>query len=266
MDNNDLNNAEKNIDDLFNLRDQLINSSPYLNDMKSRLQWYKKAITELPKEADNFFSLIDIPLQSILSINPSNLDYSSVTGATGSFYSVSADTRQIIASYGSQHYSLITEYENLKKTEDIIDEVIEILSMLNEDYITFHPEEILNEAKNSYAKWKAGAIDNSDLAGSTRSFQDIFKGCLAKAWTEISKSKPQAFSWNKMSETLAKKKGNCESSLIKVKNADDDFHTEFTEIFKKTKKVNPEEMDNIFKGYIEHLYSIINLIELDLLK
>ena len=92
----DINKAEENINDLMKLRDELNNASPFFNEMKSRLSWYKEACSDIPEEANNFYTLIEVPVQSILSLNPSNLNYGSVTGATGSFYSVSADTREII--------------------------------------------------------------------------------------------------------------------------------------------------------------------------
>ena len=262
----DLKNAEENIENIFKLRDELINSSPMLVDMKSRLQWYSKAIQEIPNEAQNFYSLIEIPVQSVLAINPSNLDYSSVTGATGSFYSVSAETRQIISSYGSQHYSLITEYKNLKNIDNLLEKTIKTISEFRKELRLFKPEELLKDAKNAYSQWKAGAIDNSALAAETRAFQDIFKGCLRNGWIIASNSKPQAFSWNKMSEALAKKEKGLANSLTKLKSFEDYYHDEFSEILKKTKEVSREEMDNLFSGYLEHLYSIINLIDIDLMK
>ena len=81
---------EKNIDDLFKIRDEIIKSSPYLADMKLRIQFYKKAIDQIPEKENNFLSLIETPINNILSINPTNLDFTSVTGTTGSFYSVSS--------------------------------------------------------------------------------------------------------------------------------------------------------------------------------
>jgi len=262
----DIKNAEDNIESLFSLRDELISSSPMLVDMRSRLQWYKKAIQEIPSEAENFFSLIDEPVRSILAINPSNLDYSSVTGATGSFYSVSADTRQIITSQGSQHYPLINEYENLKNIDILLEETIKTILEFRENLRVYKPEKLLNDAKNAYSQWKAGAIDNSDLAAEIRAFQDVFKGSLRDAWVSVSNLKPQAFSWNKMSETIGKKKGGFVNTLISSKRSEDFYHDEFSEILKKIKEVSKEEMNNLFSGYVEHLYSIINLIEIDLMK
>lgn len=263
---NDLDNAEKNIDNMFKLRDNLINSSPYLIDMKARLQWYKKAISEIPEQAETFYSLIETPVQSILSITPANLEYSSITGATGSFYSVSGDTRQVITKYGNQHFPLITEYENLKKTEIIIDEITDVISGFREDLKLYNPKQLLIDAKNAYSQWKAGAIDNSNLASETRAFQDIFKSCLRDAWVATANLRAPNFSWNKMAEILGKNGGGCKKLLLNIKGAEEDFHSEFSEILKKTKEVSNEQMEKLFKEYIEHLYSIINLVDINLMK
>lgn len=262
----DLENAKNNIDNLFELRDQLIKSSPYLADIKSHIQFYEKAIYEIPESADNFLSLIETPIQSVLSLSPINLDFSSVTGATGSFYSVSGDTKQIIAGYCKSHHSLITEYNDIKKTEKIIDEIIEYIDEFRDSLKEYDPIKLLRDSKEAYAKWETGAIDNSDLAKEIRAFQDIFKGCLNIAWQETGKLKCNDFKWNKMSEVLGKNNGGCKNTLKGIKIKEDKYHSEFSEILKKTKIVRNEEMKELFKGYIQHLYAIINLINLDKLK
>ncbi len=262
----DLNNAEKNIDDLFKIRDEIIKSSPYLADMKLRIQFYKKAIDQIPEKENNFLSLIETPINNILSINPTNLDFTSVTGTTGSFYSVSGDTRQIIINYGPTHYSLITEYNDLKKTEELIDEVLKLIEEFREELKRYNPSKLLSDAKEAYAKWKTQAIDNSDLAKEIRAFQDIFKGCLNNAWQKAGNLKSSEFKWSKMAEVLGKDIGGCKNTLKLNKIKEEKYHSDFSEILKKTKSVTIEEMEEIFKRYIEHLYSTINLIDLDKLK
>lgn len=266
INNDDLNNAKKNINKLFNLRDELINSSPYLIDMESRLTWYQKVISEIPEQTDNLLSLIESPVNSILSLTPTNLDFSSVTGATGSFYSVSVDTRQIIESYGTDYYTLITEYDNLKQTETLIDEITSTINYFREGLRLYKPEILINDVKMAYSQWKAGAIDNSVLAHEIRAFQDIFKGCLRDAWVAKASLKNPDFSWNKMAETLGKSGGGCKKELLRIKGAEENFHSIFTEILKKTKDVSISEMYGLFKSYIEHLYSIVNLINLNFMK
>jgi len=63
--------------------------------MKTRIQFYKKAIDQIQEKEANFLSLIEAPINNILTLSPTNLDFTSVTGATGSFYSVSGDTKQL---------------------------------------------------------------------------------------------------------------------------------------------------------------------------
>lgn len=262
----DLDYAEKNINNLFKLRDAIIKSSPYLADMKSRIQFYKKAIDQIPEKEADFLSLIETPISNILTLGPTNLDFTSVTGTTGSFYSVSGDTKQIITDYGQTHYNLITEYDAIKNTEELIDEILALIKEFRDDLQTYKPFELLNEAKEAYAVWQTRAINNSDLAKEIRAFQDVFRGCLNNAWQTAGNLKSSEFKWNKMAEVLGKDKGGCKNSLKANKSKEDKFHTDFSEILKKTKNFTIEEMNEIFKGYIEHLYSTINLIDLNNLK
>lgn len=266
----DLNKADQNIDDLIKLRDQLINASSYINSIKSNLTWLKKVCTEIPEQSDKILSLAEVPVQNTMLINPSNLDFSFVTGATGSYHAYSADTREIIRSYGSLHYNLITEYDELYKTEDLIDEIIEKMKEYREPLIEFEPAAVLHEAKEAYSKWKAGAIDNADLSASIRAFQDIFNGLLKRAWVDHlfgpdSKKSPD-FSWPKISEALGKNGGGCKMILRKMQGTEDKLHELFTEVLKKTKEISKEEMDTCFKDYIEHVYAIINLVDESIMK
>ena len=245
----DLNKAEDNINELFKLRDELISASPFLNDIKSKISFYKKACSQIPEQANNILSLIDTPIQSTLSLKPGNLDYSFVTGATGSFYSVTGGTRKIIRSYGS---------------------LALIIKNYRPELQQYNPVGLLIEAKSAYARWKAGAIDNSDLAKDIRAFQDVFIGLISMAWVNnafnpLPKKYPE-FNWRKMSDTLGKNGGGCKKSLQLSEGKDKRLHLDFTEILKKTKAVDKAEMENIFREYIEHVYSIVNLIDDNLLK
>ena len=266
MNKEDLDNAEKNIDNLFNLRDEIIKSSPHLADMKSRIQFYKKAIDLIPEKENNFLSLIETPINNILSMSPTNLDFTSVTASSGSFYSVSGDTKQIIMDYGSTYYSLITEYDDLKKTEELIDEILKSIKEFREELKTYNPSKLLSDSKEAYAKWQTQTIGNSDLAKEIRAFQDIFKGCLNDAWQKAGNLKSKEFKWNKMADVLGKDYGGCKNTLKSNKANEDKYHSNFSEILKKTKIVTIEEMEEIFRGYINHLYSTINLIDLNKLK
>jgi hypothetical protein len=265
INNDDLEKAKQNIKGLCKLRDGLINSSPYLADIESRLDWYQKAISEIPEQNDNFLSLIESPVDNIISLTPTNLDFSSVTGVTGSFFSVSGDTREIITNYGTEHYDLILEYDNLKQTESLIDEITTTINKFRPELKLYKPEKLLIDAKAAFFQWKVDAIDNSDLAKEIRAFQDVFKGCLRDSWITSANLKNPDFSWNKMANALGKNSGGCKKELLKIKNAEDNFHSEFSKILKKTKDVSKEKMNELFKSYVEHLYSIVNLINMDLM-
>lgn len=270
INNDDIEKAKKNIEDLLKLRDDLIKSSPKFNEMKSRLNWYQEAGTQIPEQTQNLYSLIERPVIGILTLSPSNLDFSSITDSTASFYTVTGDTRNVIIQYGNVHNDLIQSFDELNKTESLMDEIAEIIESFRDDLKTYKPKELLLEAKEAYAKWKAGVIDNYELAAGIRAFQDIFNGSLSKAWVnafykEIPKKYPE-FNWNKMSETLGKNGGGCKNSLRTIKGTDDRLHLFFTEVLKKTKDVERTEMDLKFKEYIEHIYAILNFIDIQQMK
>lgn len=265
---NDLEKARERINEIFRLRDEIQKASPILNELKDTLQWYEKVCNEIPEKEESVLKNIDGPIQIVLDMSPSTFNMSYTTGATGSFYAVSGDTRTIIKSYGSKHYHLINEYDEINKTEVLIDRILEILVTFRPELKEFNPHGLLIDAKETYAKWKAGAVSNSDLAKDIRSFQDVFNGAIHRAristYIPIPKTNPDP-SWPKMAKALAKKGSGFLNSLKNQQGEDDKFHLQFTIIMKKTKVVTSKQMDRIFKDYIEHLYSVITLINENLM-
>jgi hypothetical protein len=266
MEKNDLAKAEAIIDNLFELRDQLIQITPQLSTIKSFIKIYAKTIDEVPDSEKAIFSIIENPINGILSLNNSNIDFHSISGATGSFYAGIHETRNIVSMYGSNHSDLIYEFENINKTEDLIDEILSNISKFKPVIKKFKPYEVLTDAKVSFENWKTNAISNSDLAKDIRAFQDIFKGCLKISCEITGKNMGAKLKWNKMAEILGKKNNGCVNQLIKLKSVEDEYHNTFSQVLKKTKEISKEEMGKNFNGYIEHLYSIINLIDQQIMR
>lgn len=266
---NDFEKAENIINDIIKLRDDLINASPYLNNVKSHLGWYKKVLDVIPEEQQNILSILESPIQSTLNIEAPTFNVNYLTGLTGSYFSISGDTMTIVKSYGSEHYNLVNEYYDLTNTEDLIDSIIEIITTYRDHLQEFNPVGLLIDAKEAYAKWKVDVTNNSDLAKEIRAFQDVFNGLLKRAWVyndynPLPKKYPD-FSWPKISESLGKV-GGCKKNLQKLQGSNENLHLAFTEIMKKTKVVDKSEMDRYFRDYIEHVYSIVNLIDSDIMK
>ena len=161
---------------------------------------------------------------------------------------------------------MITAYDTLNKTDDLIDKIATIIESFRDNLIEFNPKKLILDVRDSHAKWKAGAIDNYVFATDIRDFQDVFKGCLRDAWVTAAKLKDPEFSWDKMSETLGKEGGGCKKSLLGVKGVERRLHDKFSGILKKTKEASSDDMESFFKEYIEHVYSICNLIDMDLMK
>lgn len=265
---NDLEKAKENINEIFRRRDEYIKASPILNVIKANIEWYQKVCKEIPEKEDSILQNIDVPIQIVLTLAPSNFNVYDASGATGSFYSVSGHTITIIQSFGSEHYNLINEYDEINKTDDLIILILKELLNLWPELQEVSLYDLLFEAKETYAKWKAYSVSNSDLAKDIRAFQDIFNGTLHRArvhtYTPIPKEYPDP-SWPKMVDALARKGSRCNKTLKEMQGAEMSLHLAFTEIMKKTKEVNKLEMDRLFKTYIEHIYAIISMIDMDIL-
>lgn len=140
-----------------------------------------------------------------------------------------------------------------------------MLEILRPDLKEFNPIKVLTEAQVNYEVWKAGASTNSELASSIRAFQDILNGALHRARVATLEKGDPDFSWPKMADALAKK-GSANKSLRIIQKTDDRLHLAFTEISKKTKEVDHDEMDRNYRDYIEHAYAVLSLIDDNLLK
>jgi hypothetical protein len=265
----DFERAREKLSGYLKWRDDVLKTSLYIDNMLANLNWNEKVCNEIPENRNSILANIEIPLNNIMSMDYASFTVSDASGTTAAFYSNSGNTRSIIQSYGSVHYHLINEYDEINKTELLIDQILEILVTFRSDLLEHRPDILLREAKEAYAKWKAGSVSNSDLAKDIRAFQDVFNGALHRARCTSNTNIPKIFpkpSWPKMAEVLAKKGPGFSKSLQYAQSTEDKLHLAFTEISKKTKEVNTLDMDRYFKDYIEHVFTVINLINEDLIK
>jgi len=254
----DLGKAKDVINGLFDLRDELTSASPMLVEMLKTIELHEKSCDEIPEKKEAILAAIDEPINYILSIDPGTFKAAYAMGATGSFYNTSGDTRTIITSYGSKYYHLIEEYDEINKTEIIIERILDILAEMDVDLYM-----LMEEAKSTYGEWKADAKNNSDLSKDIRNFQDHFKGYLHQLRVKKNTAegvKSPDFSWSKMADAIGKSGSGFVKTLKHQQGVNDKLHLEFTTIMKLTQTVTKEEMDRFFKDYIEHVYTILTCI------
>lgn len=256
----DLEKAKQKIEDLLKLGEEIQKATPYLNDINSNLSWYEKVCNFIPEKQDDILDNIEEALGNISSWDNSTFNMYDASGATGSFYSASADTKTIIQSK-PEHYYLISEYNEINNTENLLSKTLTLLQSI--DSVLSNQ---FNDAIATYSEWKANFKTNSDLSKDIRTFQDTFKGYLHKLrLSTLPKNQSPDFSWPKMAIAIVKSGSGCLKSLKSQGNIHDETHHEFTIIMKKTKEVTNAEMEIIFKKYIEHVFIVINLIEKSLL-
>ncbi len=273
MSKKDLKSAQEKMKEWIALRDNLIQASPYLDSIQRRLNWYDEAIEKMPHQEDKFLNLIELPVSSFLDLTLNELSEPTIHAATGSFYTASGETRQILYDERSSYYELYQGFEQLNKTDDTIDSILKQMSLFNDDFTKVNPSgnsknlvQLFEDVKAAYSQWNLKAIDSSSFAKEIRSFQDAFNGCLNLARLRNDGLTKAEYKWNKMAKSLALNSKSNQNALIQLGSKEDDFHDKFTVVLKKTETISYDDMTILFKNYVDHLYSTISLIDIEKMK
>lgn len=256
---NEIEKAKDKINGLISLGEEIKKATPYLLSIKENLDWYDKVYESIEDKRSEILQAIKWPLENINSLDYANFNMNFATGATASLFTASADTTTIISSAGDEYNFLLQEFDNLNPTERTIVNILNQLNNIDESIL-----KEFEQVKNSYAEWNAGFRSNSDLAKDTRTFQEHFNGFLNKLripkkdWGIVKIPKK---SWNKMVNEIGKKEPANKKALMKQQTINEGIWKKLTPILKKTNDISKSEMDHLFKEYIEHVFSVINLID-----
>lgn len=260
---NEINKAIDKIDGWYKTVEDFQKAIPYLNENLAYLKWQQQVYNEMPEKKDELISYIDGPIQDILAMDLNNFSMSFATGSTATILTGSTETIKSIQLAGSDFQHLINEYDNINPIEKLIDSILIILKLID-----IPMSNQFEEVKNSYSQWKANLRDNSDLAKDIRTFQEEFQGIINKLrvpksdWGKVDIPK---MSWNKMVEAISKKGSQNTKAFMKQQKIGIDIWEELTPILKKDKLLLNSKMDSLFKRYLEHVYSILNLIDENLI-
>lgn len=252
----ELQSAKQVIQNINKLRDDLVKATPLLNFIEENIAWYEKVCIQMPNQEQQVLTILEHPISIINAINPLKFDTYPLTAATGSFASISGETRNIISVEGGGNYDLLNEYQQINSTEKQIQQAITILEDIDKELRT-----TLSIAEQTYSFWKGGVKTDSDLSKDIRTFQDLFNGFLKKLRAKSIGKMPKDNSWPKMAEAICKSGPGNLQKLKSQQNIDDKLHLIFTETFKRTKKYTKEEFDLFLKEYVEHLLVVLSLID-----
>ncbi len=247
------------IDSWFKKIEEFQNSVPYLNETKDLLVWQQKVLSSIPDKREEIQSFIEGPVQNILSTDLNNFNLSFATGSTATILTGSTETINTIKSSGSEFRYLLSEYDNINPIDKLIDNISENLKLIDTALANQ-----FEEVKLSYEQWKANLRSNSDLAKDTRTFQEEFEGIINKLRvpkTEWGITDIPKMSWNKMVEAIAKKGSVNRIAFMKQQKISEDIWEELTPVLKKDFELNKDGMQSLFKRYVEHVYSVLNLID-----
>lgn len=263
-DRKDIKKAKDKIDTIIDLGQKIQAATPYLINIKANLNWYEETCDAIKNKEEEILNPLTGPLEQINNINYTSINVTLCSGLAATFMSASAaDTREIIVAANPDKQYLLKEYDKIYVINNLVEEILEILTQIDPKlYDQF------KEMSNSYAQWKTDMRTNSDLAKDTRTFQEQYEGTLNKlriSKKDWNKNDFPKMSWNKMVEAISKKGGENRQAFMKQKKISEDIWKELTPIMKKTKGVNKETMDSLFKRYIEHVYAVLNLIDENIL-
>ncbi len=256
---NEIEKAEEKINGLIKLGEEIKNAMPFLLNINANLEWYNRVYENIEDKRVELLQAIEWPLKSINTLEYSQFNLNFATGSTASFFTSSADTKTIISSAGEQFKYLLNEYDNLNPTDETINNILNQLENIDESLFSE-----LEQVNKSYAEWKSGFRTNSDLAKDVRTFQEHFNGYLNKLripkkdWGKV---KIPSMSWNKMINEIGKKGSENKKMFLKQQTIGIEIWKKLTPVLKKTNEISKLEMDELFKAYIEHVFSVINLID-----
>jgi hypothetical protein len=258
-DSDDINKAIDKINGWFKTAEDIQRATPFLNENLAYLKWQQKVQNDIPEKKDVLISFMDGPVQSILSMDLNNFNYSSATGSNATILTASTQTFQTIQLEGGNYQYLLSEYEIINPIEKLIENVLTVLKLID---LSMSVQ--FEEVKNSFSQWKANLRDNSDLAKDTSTFQEEFEGIINKLripkaqWGKVNIPK---ISWNKMVDAISKKDRQSQNSFMQQQKISEKIWQELTPILKKDKVISKIDMEFLFKRYIEHLYAVLNLID-----
>jgi hypothetical protein len=263
-DRKDIKKAKDKIDSIIDLGQKIQEATPYLINIRANLDWYEETCDAINNKEEEILNPLTGPLKQIINIDYTGINVPLCSGIAATFMSASAaDTREIIVASNPDKQYLLVQYDKIYEINNLIREILEILTQIDPKFC-----DQFKEMTSSYAQWKTDMRTNSDLAKDTRTFQEQFEGTLNKlriSKKNWNKNDFPKMSWNKMVEAISKKGSENRQAFMKQKKISEDIWKELTLIMKKTKGVNKETMDSLFKRYIEHVYAVLNLIDVNIL-
>jgi len=150
--------------------------------------------------------------------------------------------------------------EEINPNEKLISEITEVLPLLDVSIFV-----LFEEVKKTYSQWKLKIKAKSDLANDARNFLYQFLGVLNKYRIPKSQWKPETKfpekSWPKMINKIAKKGARYNRLFLLQKTVYEKMLSDLSAILKNRYNVSESDMESIFKRYIEHISTILNLLD-----
>ena len=255
----DIQNGRLKINSILKLGDEIRNATPLLLDLDKNLEWCGKVYTNLEEHQSLLNNILWLPLENLNSLDNGNFNLSFATGSSATFSTAFNETKEIIKQSTPTYQFLLREFEEINPIGKVIARILNVIGKIDPILQTE-----FEEVSKSYNEWEAGARTNSDLAKDARTFQEHFNGYLNKLrvpkkdWETV---KIPSKSWKKMVDEISKNGTANKNAFMKQQKIGEDIWDNLTPILKKTKEVTKNDLENLFTTFVEHIFSVINLID-----
>lgn len=255
----DINKAKEHIEELLKLGKEIQDATPYLININQNLDWYNSVYGNLEDKRESVISIIKGPINEISFFKYSDFNVSVASGFTGTILTATADTSTLIRESDPKYHFLIKDLNNINPVEKTIENISKQLQYIDSGLCNE-----FDDVKLCYSQWLADLKTNSDLAKDSRTFQEHFYGIINKLRIrkkDWGTKKIPSISWNKMVDAICKSGSINKASFLRQQKIGDEIWDSYTDIMKKKITIPKQEMGEIFKSFINHIYAIINLID-----
>ena len=249
-DNSNIKKAISKIEALRNLGKEINNSAKYLESLNESF----KNIDNLDKSDCANLEIIEIfssPIDYMANLKIENFKLTDATGSSAVLITNASDYFITHSEIDPRTTEIINNISATFLPNDKEIRINEVLLIINEDI-----SNEFNEVNLTYSQWKIKIKSNSDLAKDLRTFLEHLKGYL-----KIKANLKGDPSWNKIYERIGIKGAAFEKAFLQQKTIFTALWEELTKITKKTLHLDESEMENIYKRFLDHTYSLVNLLD-----
>ena len=244
---------------------------PFIQDAYDQTKWQYDVLASLPTEArdqigdfylgklnDSYKYMVDnLPaLPPLQMSNVASLSAVTTADSTGTFQIITRVSSFESVQTHDWAVAKASEFRELQGRQNRINSIMSQLSVLDADRA-----QEFEKSVEAYKRAVSSTTDLTDAAIKIRNVLEHVKGELFEK--AIRRPKEQKIRWPDMAARLAKG-GDAGIECRNLKNEENthkSLHDRLSRIAKNLDKITPEDLNNIFTEFVNHLFTVLNLID-----